>query len=322
MIFEPQPYFNVNLAVGLAFINALARFAADYVIQDNQSWEYYIGYGFGGAALASSIPGAQAILYTIGAGTVSVFFEKSPGAANARLFLDGVAQADITLDDEIIDIVEYLFNVPNDGLEHSIAIVNLGTDPSSLNEPNNWLSILAIESPNEPFIRESSMADVFLISMTVRDAKTIATARKKNKMACSLFFPIGALTLANIIAKHDAVVAAVDGVTGCVVEASSITLFPVLPAGLKGAAEAASDVQEGALLSFDLTGTNYTDSVFIPGVKQALVGADGQSIILTDGLVTALTNIITVEGGATSPASNKFGLTYNDVAAGEKVFRK
>ncbi len=324
MIYQPQPYFNVQLAVGAAFLSAFARAATDYIIGEGKPWAYYLGYGFGGAALATGIQGAQATLYVIGGGTVKIFLEKAPGAAIAGIFLDGIADANLNLDDEIVDVVEHVLNIPNDGLQHSITLYNFGTDPDSLNNPDNWLSILGIEPAAGVNLEEriSTVADLFLISLTVRDAKTLSTGRKRNTMPVSFFFNIGALTIANIIAKHDAVVAAVDGISGAVVISSSITLYPTLPAGLKGAAEAASDVQEGALLSFDLTASNYVDSVFIPAIKQALVGADGQSILITDALFVTLEDAITVEGGAAVPAANRFGVTYADLATGEKTFRK
>ena len=166
------------------------------------------------------------------------------------------------------------------------------------------------------------MADLFLVSATIRDSKTLATSRKRNKMSASFFFPVGALTIAQINSVHDAVLVDLDGITGGVIESSSVTLFPELPAGLKGVAEANSDVQEGVLLSFDLTNSNYVDSVFIPAVKQALVGADGQTIVQANALVIALMAELTVEGTASSPASNRFGITYANLASAEKTFRK
>lgn len=322
MLYQPQPFFNVQAAVGQSLIAAISRAAVDYIVGEGKPWAFYVGYGVGGAALATGIEGARATLYAGGALSLKLYFEKSPGAADIAIFLDGVAEANLSLDDDIVQVLEHVLNIPDDGLNHSIAILNMGTNPLSLNPVTDWLSILGVEYDGFIAAKEYVVADLFLVSCTIRDAKTLSTARKRNKMPVSFFFPVGALTLAQITAVHDAVLAAVDGVTGGVIESSSISLFPELPAGLKANPEAASDVQEGALLSFDLTNSNYVDSVFIPAVKQSLVGADGQSIDIADALITALMAELTVVGTATSPASNRFGVTYNDLAAAEKTFRK
>lgn len=166
------------------------------------------------------------------------------------------------------------------------------------------------------------MADLFLVTVTVKDSKAVSTARKRNTMPVGVYFPIGALTVAQITAKHDAVVSAIDGVSGAIVISSGITLFPDLPAGLKGAAEANSNVQDGGLFSFDLTDSNYIDSVFVPALKNALLNGDEQTIDVTDALVIALDAALSVEGGAANPASNRFGITYASLQAAVSSFRK
>jgi len=176
MIYQPQPYFNVQASIFSAIVNALARFAADYVRGQNQPWAYYLGYGFGGAALATGIPGANAYLYAIGAGTVKIFFEKSPGAAVAEIFLDGVSQGNLDLNDEIIDIIDFVLNIPNDGQYHELSILNLGS--AIPEDATDWLSILALETGNTFLAgREAIVAPVVVVSVTVKDAKTTSNKR-------------------------------------------------------------------------------------------------------------------------------------------------
>lgn len=165
------------------------------------------------------------------------------------------------------------------------------------------------------------MAAVFLLSARIRDIKQ--PGKKKNKMSVSAFYPLGTLTLPNLTTIHDAFVTTLDGVTGGVIEESSIQLFPALPGGLKATAEDGSDVQEGALFTFDLEDTNYVDSLFVPAIKQSLLSGDGQSINLAAGLVQAFTDMLSNASEALpAAASNRFGIEYDAVVSGEKTFRK
>lgn len=322
MIYEPQPYFNVQVSILTAFINALARFAADYVRGQNQPWAYYLGYGFGGAALATGIPGAQAIMYAIGAGTVKLFFEKSPGAAVAEIFLDGVSQANLNLNDEIIDILEHVINLPNDGQYHSIQVLNLGSLVPE--DATDFLSILGIETINANLAqREQLVAPVVIFSIKVKDAKTLSTKRVTNTANAKAYVPLGTLTVADMSAWHNAFADAVDGASDGMVVGSSVTIKFDLPGGLKGAPVAGSDVQEGGNLSFLLTDSVYAEGVWIPAYAQALFAADGQSIPNT-GNTANLTGLLI--GDAPDPADNgasdKTGVLLNTFIAGKKAFRK
>jgi hypothetical protein len=321
MIYEPQPFFNVQAAVTASFINALARAAVDYVRGQGQPWAYYLGYGFGGAALATGIPGAQAILYAIGSGTVKIFFETSPGAATAKIYLDGIEQGDLDLDDEIIDLVEYVINLPNDGQYHDISILNLGS--ISVDDPTDFLSILAIETVDASLAsKETVGVATAVISATIKDAKLTSNGRVKNTQSAPMYLDITGMTIAEIIGYHDAYVAAVDDTTDGVVIGSAVTLNPALPGGIKTDPVAGSDVQEGGLLSFLLT-TGYSESIRIPAFKQSLFGADGQSIA-NEGVVAALTDLLL--GEVADPldhsASDRNGIAFASFVSGKKSFRK
>lgn len=322
MIYEPQPFFNVQASLISAFINALARLAADYIRGQGQPWAYYLGYGFGGAALATGIPGAQAILYAIGAGTVRVFFEKSPGAAEAQIFLDGVSQGNLNLNDEIISVVDYIINIPNDGQYHSLSILNLGSLIPT--DATDWLSILAVETSGSTLSeREQIVAAVAIISLTIQDAKTIGTARVKNKQSVAGYVPLGANTLADLTAWHDAFADAVDAITEGKIVGSSITIKPDLPAGLKATAVAGSDVQEGGNFAYSKVGSAYAEAIRVPAILQSLIGADGQNIA-NAGNVALFSGLLlgTAPAPADFAASDENGINLEAFLAGKKSFRK
>ncbi|CAG0958259.1 hypothetical protein ANRL2_00647 [Anaerolineae bacterium] len=321
MIYEPHKLFNVALALEQAFVNAIARVAVDYVRQQGKPWEYYVGYYLGGAALATGIPGANAILYVIGSGTVKIVFEKSPGAAQARVFLDGVGDADLDLADEIIDTFEHFVNIPNDGQWHNLQILNLGT--IELEGATDWLSILAIESSTVTFSQpEFVPMAVFVVSASIQSAQGASSARIQNRKSMPIYIPQGALTLADIVAYHDAYLGLLDFVTGGVIRASQIILTPALPGTLKATAVANTKIQECGLLSFDL-GNGYTDSVAIPAINPALVNTDGQTLITTGG--AAVDDLVQLLLGAGTPArvaSDRNGIEFTGLTAAKTAFRK
>lgn len=324
MIYQPQPFFNVYAALGQGVLAALARLAADYVTGQGKPWAYYLGYGFGGSALATGIPGANAILYVVGTGALKLFFEQSPGAADVRIFLDGVESAELQLNGAVVDVIEYALSIPNDGVEHAIMLLNLGT-PGSVPDPTDWLSILAIEAANsiqlEP--KEFLPMPVVLISATIKDAKTTSNARVKNTQSVAVFVDQGTQTIADLTEWHDKYLLYVDGVTDGLIIGSEMTFFPALPSGMKSAPVAGSDVQEGGLLSFSLTGSQYKDSIRVPAWKQSLFGADGQSIA-NSGATALLTGLLlgTASAPADFAATDRNAIAYLAFLAGRKSFRK
>lgn len=164
------------------------------------------------------------------------------------------------------------------------------------------------------------MAQV-LISATVRDAKTIGSARVRNKQTVGILINDTGLSLTDIIDHHDEFLTTLDGVTDGVIEGSSITVYPALPAGLKSTAVAGSDVQEGGNYSFTVIGSRYADSVRVPASKSTLFGADGQSIANSGAAATFITFLL---GGGTSAhrATDKAGVNYDEFIAAKKSFRK
>ena len=315
MIYEPQPYFNVQLALGEAFIAALARAAVDYVIGQNKPWAYYLGYGFGGAALATGIPNANAILYVIGSGTVKLAFEKSPGAAEARLFLDGVAEADLDLSDEAISLAEYLFNIPDDGLQHTISVLNLGTNAIHAG-PTDWLAILQIETSlnSQPKEKEPVSMAYDTIVFRYKDAEADT---KESSVPVNI--PSGA-TVAQIQTYVDSIGPLIDTLTQSLCTGVSVTLNLTIPAALKDSVVAGALNERGGLITFDTSGPRAA-SFRIPAIDRTLM--PGSEFSLEDNDVA---NLITALTTATTAASirPRTEQDYNYVTArkGSKSLRK
>jgi len=163
---------------------------------------------------------------------------------------------------------------------------------------------------------------VILHTLTLQDAKLVSTGRVRNKQTVSVYVPLGTQTIADINAWNAAFVEAVDNVTEAEIIATSVTLFPDLPGGIKGSPVAGSDVQEGGLITFDLTGTDYTDGVRVPAYLQSLFAADGQTIP-DSGATNALVDLlIGVDGVIDTPASNRFEVVLFGYNTGKKSFRK
>jgi hypothetical protein len=313
LIYEPQLFFNVQLAIGLAFFSAIERAVADYIIGEGKEWSYYLGYGFGGAALATGIQGAQATMYVIGAGTVKIFLEQAPGAAIAGVFLDGVQDANLNLDDELIDIVEHVLNIPDDGLQHTIMLYNFGTDPDSTNNPDNWLSILGIETTGVS-LEEAIEMTYNTIVFRLNDAEA-----DTDEDSLPVRVPTG-FTLAQYQTFADAIAAEIDATTESVISEINITLALTIPGGVKTDPDDGALNERGGLITFDTSGPR-ADSVRIPAIKRDIM--PGKTFSLSDTDIAALITRLTT---ATTAANIRPKTTqdYNFVTArkGSKSMRK
>lgn len=315
VIYEPQPYFNVQLAAQASFFNALARAATDYIIGEGKPWAYYLGYGIGGAALATGIQGAQATLYVIGAGTVKLFFEKAPGAAIAGVFLDGVAEANLNLDDEILDILEYTFNIPDDGLKHAIMVQNLGTDPESANNPDNWLSILGIEPVVEVNLEERLEVMAYVtLAFRLRDSE-----QDSPDATLPIYVPTG-FTLAQLQTYADAIAPEIDATTGSQIVEINVTVPLTIVAGLKAVPDAAALNERGGLITFDTSGPR-ADSVRIPAILTSLM--PGKTFDVEGGVVgTLVTRLTTATTAASIRPKTVQDYNYTSARKGSRSLRK
>lgn len=313
MIFEPIAVFNVQAAVITAFVSVIIRAAVDLIRGQGREWEYYVGYGFGGGALTTGIPGAQAVLYAIGAGTVKLFFEKSPGAAQARIFLDGVAEGDIDLDDEIIDTLEFLVNIPNDGQKHSLAILNLGT--LELDNPTDWLALLAVETAGATLLEPRRLIDMpyFTVAVRVKDAE------ESTKEATIPLNVPNDLTVAEIQTWLDAVLPEIDALTEGQITEATLTMPLTLVGGLKGAPTAGAFNERGGLITFDTDGPRAA-SIRIPAMNKTIM--PGDTFPLTGAVATFVTRITTATtAGAVRPVSEQ-DYQYLAGRKGSKSLRK
>lgn len=284
MIFEPIAVFNVQAALTTAFVSVLIRAAVDLIRGQGREWEYYLGYGFGGGALTTGIPGAQAVMYAAGAGTVKLFFESSPGAAQARIFLDGVAEGDIDLDDEIIDTLEFLVNIPNDGQTHSLAILNLGT--LELDNPTDWLALLAVETAGATLLEPRRLIEMPYLTVAVR----IKDAEESTKEATIPLNVPDTATVAEVQTWFDAVAEEIDNLTEGQITEASLTLPLTLPGGLKGAPVAGAFNERGGLITFDTDGPRAA-SIRIPAILKTIM--PGDTFPLTGAVALFVTRMTT-----------------------------
>ena len=314
MIYEPQVYFNVARALTSAFFAAVARLAADYVIGQNRDWSYYVGYGFGGAALATGIPDANAYLYVVGAGTVSLFFESSPGAATARIFLDGVLSADLDLSDEVVDVIEHVLNIPNDALEHSIQVINLGTHPDHPT-PTDWLSILGLAATGDTQVYERrSTMPYDIVRFKMRDAE--ADTRLSS---VPIYIPTGE-SVADIQTWVNAFVPELNALTDSAFAAITLELTLTVPGGARTDPVAGAYNERGGLITFDTSGPRKA-SFRIPSMNKTIMPGNSFSILDTDvaALITRLTTATT--NGNIRPVTEE-DYQFTEARKGTKSARK
>lgn len=124
-------------------------------------------------------------------------------------------------------------------------------------------------------------------------------------------------TLANITTFAQAVGAALDDASGCLLDAISVTANIALPGGIKSAAVAGSEVQKGALLSFDAANTNYKQSYYVPGWLDA--GFSGNAVDNTGVYAAFIALLVTTAG---IDATDRDGNDLTAYISGVKKFRK
>lgn len=155
-----------------------------------------------------------------------------------------------------------------------------------------------------------------LISVTIQDADG-------DESTALMYGDTGVLTLANLIEVAQDYATSVDGITDGKIVDLNLTIKPDLPAGLQASAVAYSETQKGALFSFNLNGTSYTDSIRIPAFTESYFVGD--NVDTTIGAVSSfLNNMLTgfVTAGGTFTPSNRYGFDIVSLAKAVKSFRK
>lgn len=155
--------------------------------------------------------------------------------------------------------------------------------------------------------------------MAVTTVLTVSlTDHKGDASSLTVYFPPTA-TQADIETWVANEMPVLDELTGAKIEGVTVALAISLPGGLKAAAIADDDNQEGANLSFDADNTVYAHGQRIPAIRATLVSPTGIDISATeftdweDAMVT---------GNGTAVPSDRFGNTLLDLQSGNVTFRK
>lgn len=285
-------------------------------------WIKFTDVPYWGSWLATGTAGATAEFMIKDDDCFGFWMHQNAGFSLIALEVDGGAPDIWDMNSVSENYFQLNVCVANDGNWHSIKFTNIGTDPLYGGIPLNWMSILGVDTDGMLQEALTEMAAQFLVSATILGAQTVNTARSRKSMPFSVRYPVGALTLAQIIAVHDAVIQKLALVTGGEIISSNVQIFPALPSGINTDIIDGIRVQDGALLTFDLTGTPYVDSLFVPAIRPLLVGTDGLSILTGDDAITDLLSYLTTENGATPEAVNRFDKVYASLQAAGWVQRR
>lgn len=139
-----------------------------------------------------------------------------------------------------------------------------------------------------------------------------------NAKSMPIYIPSGA-TIANIQAFSDAMAPLLDDVIDGVIGYVTLSIGLTLPGGLKSSPVAGSNVQEGALISFDVASSNYRHSIFVPAWAQTFFS--GAQVTLED-TEPGLFATQMVSGSNSIAPSDRAGLDLTSVLDGIKRFRK
>lgn len=287
MLYAPDPkLFKIKDALEQVVRKVTTRVAGDYIRQQGQPWEFYVGYGLGTAALATGIPNATLALYVaanaVDAG-VRLFFETSPGAAQVRILLDGVEQSTVDLN-AAVGVLDLLINIPNDGISHQVTMASLGT-ADGVSDPTDWFSLLQIESTDAQ-IKEFITMPYDTIVFRLKDAET-----DTREASFPVNIPTGE-TLANIQTYVDAIAPEIDALTESQIMSVNVTLNLTLPGGLKATPATQAYNERGGLITFDTTGPR-ADSVRIPAMSRTIM--PGNEFSLANAAVAALITRMTTQ---------------------------
>lgn len=290
------------------------------------AWTRFTDIAYWGSWLANGLQGSVARFEVKDTGSVSFWMHQNAGFSEVLVTVDDAYYGIFDMNALSENYYQMNVAVTDDGNLHVIKLGNLGTSESYGGFPLNWMSIMGLETTGMLSEPMEEMMSQFLVSATIMGAQTVAGSRSRKTMPFSVRFPVGTLTLAQIIAKHDATIQKLAAVTGGEILSSNVQIFPALPSGLNTDIEDGVRVQDGALFTFDLTGTPYVDSLFVPAIRTALLGTDGLSILTDDDAIQDLLSYLTTENGANAdpnPAAvNRFDKVYASLQASGWVQRK
>jgi len=316
IIYQPQLIFNASEAVGGAIVKATAFAAADFVAGMNKPWAFYLGMAFGGAAMATGIPGAATTIYIIG-DSLDFWIFKSPDASEVRWFLNGVQQTSIdtyagtsaweliqnvVLNPEGINTLQMInFGVSGNGGATGIPFLGLG---DFLIFGNNAFAYqgASFQMAND------------VLTLRTQDAET-----GLDFGAIPLYIPHG-FTVAQLQTWLDLACKEFDDAMNVKVVNADLTM-PMTVVGTVKANPVANSLNErGGLLSF-ITSGDYGDSVRLPGILTSLM--PGDAIATSDALIAAIvTRLTTATTAATIRPVTKNGFNWVSLSNGKKSLRK
>lgn len=314
MLYQPGLVFNPKLAIAGGIVYAATRAAIDFIAGENKPWSYYLGSAFGGAALATGIPGAAATLYIVG-DSVDLLLLHSPDGSDVRLYLNGIEQAQV--DAYVVTEVwqHSIIGGLLPGVVNRVDIVNnVSTNPNKTSSVN-WLALGSVTvSGSNAYALGGSIANMDTIAFRLKDSEQDSVYA-----TLPIYIPAGS-TLAQIQTYSDAVAAEIDAVSGSQIVEINVTIALTIPGGVKGSPAAGSLNERGGLISFDTTGPR-ADSVRIPGILTTIMPGDSFLLTQTDvaALITRLTTATTAASIRPVTAQN---YQYSAARNGKKSFRK
>lgn len=316
IIYEPAPkWFSLRDSLTAGLKQAVTLGAIDFVAQSLKPWAYYAGVLGGNAAVATGIPGAAATIYVVG-DLLDYYVFKSEDSSDLRVFLNGVqissietyavsqiweAAQQINLQSGYVNRVDFV--------NYGVGATNAGSIP--------WMALADITvSGGEEILLRSNTLMPNTLAVRISDSETdtrLATV--------PVYLPTG-LTLAEIQAYSDLVVAEIDDITGGKVEAVEVTLSLDLPGAIKGAAEAGVLNERGGLIPFTTSGPRG-DSVRIPAIKTTIMPGDSFAATQADvaALITRLTTSTDISGTGVQPQTAN-GFNWLVASDGKKSFRR
>lgn len=327
IIYEPQLVFNVREALGGAIVGAAARAAGDFLVGRNQKpWSYYLGVGFGNAALATGITGAAMTLYAIG-DTLDFYLFKSPDGADVRWFLNGVAQANLATYGAaaVWEAVQQIVLEPGRVNELTFVNYSASTVPGATGIP--WLAIgdITVGGTNAYAYSTRSGSMVYdVISYSLRDSE-----ESTQNASFPVYVPTGQ-SVATLQAYSNIAAKRLDLVSGSQIIRAQVTLNLTLPAysaapganELKNAALVGILNERGGLISFDTAGPR-NESIWIPGMRTSIMPGDAFSLVQADvaSLIAMFTGNVSANSVDVRPVSPQ-NYQYTAALKGKKSLRR
>lgn len=138
-----------------------------------------------------------------------------------------------------------------------------------------------------------------------------------------IYFEVGTISQEDIEAAMQTMAADMDAVIDGKITAMHLTLEVALPGGLKASPVANSEVEKGALLTFDASSTPYNHSIFVPSWTPSKFSGDNVNAGAA-GVATFLGDIttgITETSGGFLP-TDRYSNDLVTYLKGLKRFRK